>query len=913
MPPPLRLLVAFVAAVLLGWLAPAWAAPTQTLRLENGLRVHLTPLDSRGPHLDLRLVVHLGAAHEVAGQRGWAHLVEHMAFNGTERFGAEQIRDLYHREGMRLGREVNASTGERHTVYRLSAPRGDAALLRRNLELMTDWMSAMHFDGDDLAREKRIVAAEALQAEGHERRPSHWSESLLQLPQTRVEAIGVQAEVEAATPAALADFWRRGYRPERAELLLSGDFDAAAVATAIRETLGRLPPRAADAAANTATESTQPPLPVALPALGVRHPQAPPLAALALLEADGEAARHARLALLAVQLRLERGGDITCTRLRHGERALGAGRQLVFLQGESDPGVERRCLARLASAAAAVRAHGVDATGARQMAQRLRREHRRAREREGESRVRAVADGLQAQLLAGARPSTAAARLRQLGAALARQPLHELDAAVRAALRQPRVSLVLRSREQRALAPELLSLWRGNTERGEAAPGVATPAPRYKPAEPFAQPPQRVENPGPHQRSLHYANGAQVHLLRTDNRHGELALLSARDGGLLALPVSQVMAAAQLPQALPRHGLPGNSPAQVRAGLRAGEVELNWFVENFRQGLRARGPARSAALLFSLLHQAHAPAERLPAPAIVTTNTALSGRADLDRVILRTLYELGDPAPSGAAAAVGTSSFDAARTRLFRGATGLQIYVAGDVDLDALQRLADRFVGGLAPSPAAAPVAGLSAGAKRRRLVHRGNPGERADMSFIYVQSADNALERRDAELLLLREVLEQRLWQVLRQRDGLGYEVDLQLRRRAFRRGGSGYEIALVCDPRMVPQVRAGVDEVLLSLVQRGVDEAELAPLRARLAADYRALLRDNASLLEEWQSQRERGRSLRQTRRTAAQIEALGSEQLLAFARQFFRHSGLLEVNVVPGHGVPAGDRAAYVRELP
>ncbi|MGB0864855.1 MAG: insulinase family protein, partial [Granulosicoccaceae bacterium] len=231
--------------------------------------------------------------------------------------------------------------------------------------------------------------------------------------------------------------------------------------------------------------------------------------------------------------------------------------------------------------------------------------------------------------------------------------------------------------------------------------------------------------------------------------------------------------------------------------------------------------------------------------------------------------------------------------------------------LDQMQALSDQYIGSLPKSQREYQAPGLKASAKRQRIVHRGNQPTRADMFFYYVQSASNELERFDAELLLMREVLAQRLWHVLREREGLGYDVSLQLRRRAFLRGGSSFTVGMVCDPNYAPEVRRRVDEVLLSLLVNGIDELELAPLRSRLSADYSELLRDNATLLAEWANQRERGRSIAQVLHTVAEIEAVDAKRLQQYARLFFKETGFLEVNVVPGLSADLGaEQAALVQ---
>ncbi len=85
----------------------------------NGLR--LAWLDHPLPpgRCSLRLVVHVGSLDELDGERGMAHFVEHMAFNGTERFPGTSIFPWFNSQGMASGRDVNAFTSYTSTIFNI--------------------------------------------------------------------------------------------------------------------------------------------------------------------------------------------------------------------------------------------------------------------------------------------------------------------------------------------------------------------------------------------------------------------------------------------------------------------------------------------------------------------------------------------------------------------------------------------------------------------------------------------------------------------------------------------------------------------------------------------------------------------------------------------------------------------------
>ena len=122
-----------VVALLLAVLAPQLRAqapgdplpldPAVTLgTLGNGLRYYIRRNARPEERAELRLVVNAGSVLEEDDQLGLAHLVEHMAFNGTESFEKQELVDYLESVGMQFGPSVNAYTGFDETVYMLQAP-----------------------------------------------------------------------------------------------------------------------------------------------------------------------------------------------------------------------------------------------------------------------------------------------------------------------------------------------------------------------------------------------------------------------------------------------------------------------------------------------------------------------------------------------------------------------------------------------------------------------------------------------------------------------------------------------------------------------------------------------------------------------------------------------------------------------
>src|SRR5436309_3488361 len=114
--------------------------PLITVRtLPNGLRYYVRANAQPQHRAELRLVVNAGSLLEDEDQRGLAHFVEHMSFNGTLHFPRQAIAGFMQSLGMRFGAHVNAHTSFEETVYELQIPADNPAVVDRSLLILEDW------------------------------------------------------------------------------------------------------------------------------------------------------------------------------------------------------------------------------------------------------------------------------------------------------------------------------------------------------------------------------------------------------------------------------------------------------------------------------------------------------------------------------------------------------------------------------------------------------------------------------------------------------------------------------------------------------------------------------------------------------------------------------------------------------
>lgn len=205
-------------------------------RLPNGMayviRANATPQGTG----EVRLRYDVGSLDEEAGELGFAHFVEHMAFNGSTRIPEGEMIALLERKGLSFGADTNASTDLETTTYKLSLPKSDSDLLDTALMLMRETGSELTFAPEAVEREKGVVLSER-----RDRNTYGYIDLVdrvaFEMPRIRMAdrmPIGTAETISGATAETLQAFWARNYRPERAVLTVVGDFAPDAVEAAIR-------------------------------------------------------------------------------------------------------------------------------------------------------------------------------------------------------------------------------------------------------------------------------------------------------------------------------------------------------------------------------------------------------------------------------------------------------------------------------------------------------------------------------------------------------------------------------------------------------------------------------------------------------------------------------------------------------
>src|SRR3989442_5578768 len=138
--------------------------------LPNGLRYYIRANRQPQSRAELRLVVNAGSVLEEEDQRGLAHFVEHMSFNGTLHFPKLDVVNFMQSLGMRFGAHVNANTSFDETIYELQIPTDNPAVIDRSLLVLEDFAHNVTFEPVEIDKERGVILEECRRGLGADER-----------------------------------------------------------------------------------------------------------------------------------------------------------------------------------------------------------------------------------------------------------------------------------------------------------------------------------------------------------------------------------------------------------------------------------------------------------------------------------------------------------------------------------------------------------------------------------------------------------------------------------------------------------------------------------------------------------------------------------------------------------------------
>ena len=213
-------------------------------KLENGLTYYIRQNDKPAQRAEFYLATDVGAFQEEDDQDGLAHFLEHMCFNGTKNFPEKKLLEWLQSIGAEFGRNINASTGFEQTQYMLNnIPIVRESIIDSCLLVLHDYSHFVNCDQEEIDAERGVILEER-----RTRRDAGWrlfEKSLPyyygDTPYSRRTLIGGEEQLKTFKRESLVNFYRKWYNPDMQAVIVVGDFDVDMMEAKIRKIFSDIP------------------------------------------------------------------------------------------------------------------------------------------------------------------------------------------------------------------------------------------------------------------------------------------------------------------------------------------------------------------------------------------------------------------------------------------------------------------------------------------------------------------------------------------------------------------------------------------------------------------------------------------------------------------------------------------------
>lgn len=213
-------------------------------RLDNGMTYYIRHNEQPKGRAEFWLVQNTGSLVEEEDERGLAHFIEHIAFQGTRNFPDINMVDILQNNGVSYGRDINASTGFDDTRFQISnVPTERAELLDTVLLMLKDLSCELNFD-DRAIEEERAVVQEEWRMHADQTMRMYENTLPILLSGSRYAyriPIGDMTVIRNVSRGQLLSFYHKWYSPCNQAVVITGDFDANRMEQMVKKIFGSIP------------------------------------------------------------------------------------------------------------------------------------------------------------------------------------------------------------------------------------------------------------------------------------------------------------------------------------------------------------------------------------------------------------------------------------------------------------------------------------------------------------------------------------------------------------------------------------------------------------------------------------------------------------------------------------------------
>lgn len=214
-------------------------------RLQNGLTYYIRHNELPKDRAEFYIAQRVGSILEDEDQRGLAHFLEHMAFNGTKNFPGKSMLNYLETNGVKFGTNVNAYTSFDETVYNLSAvPTLNKNLVDSCLLVLHDWSGFISLEDKEIDNERGVIHEEWRTSSSPYMRMYEQIVLPALFPDNRYGVrlpIGTMEVVDNFPYDALRTYYKKWYRPDLQAIIVVGDIDVDHIEKRIREMWSDIP------------------------------------------------------------------------------------------------------------------------------------------------------------------------------------------------------------------------------------------------------------------------------------------------------------------------------------------------------------------------------------------------------------------------------------------------------------------------------------------------------------------------------------------------------------------------------------------------------------------------------------------------------------------------------------------------
>nr|WP_253906463.1 M16 family metallopeptidase [Chitinophaga sp. SYP-B3965] len=893
-------------------------------KLANGFTYYIRHNQEPKGRASFYLVNKAGSILEDDDQRGLAHFLEHMNFNGTKHFPKNKLVDYLQKAGVSFGADLNAYTFFDETVYKLPIPTEDPAMVKSAVQIMRDWAQEATLDPAEIEKERGIILEEERLTKGAKDRMMRRYLPMLFNNSRYAERlpIGLDEILKNFNQATIKRFHQDWYRPDLQALIIVGDIDVKEVEKMVKKHFADLK--------NPAGQRERPDYTIPLTGknqfLVVTDPEVSTTSMQVFLKYRSPSLRTEADYLesiktnLFVQMlgsrryaELTRKTNASFSNASTGVQSLQGGLHALTFEVTAKEGQLQYAFAQTWEVLEKVKRFGFTQTELdRAKEQYLRTMERSLKEKSKTSSVSMVEEYQRNFLIGEAAPGIEWEHKFSLG------QIKDITLADIKAVAEKYISdtnrdiLVMGPEKVKTTLPDSATVitWFNKAQKADLAAyqdvveDLALMPVKPTPGKVIS----RSETPAIGTTRLVLSNGLTVILKPTTFKNDEIKFRGFSAGGSSVLEDDEFDAISGVDRLVESFGLGRLDPVQLTKALNGKQVAVSTFINPRSQSvngattiddletalqmvyLRFTQPRKDSALYTSIINNSkEAIRNRYADPNNAFNDTMAYAMSNYN-------YRNSPPTLIKLSMITLDRSFDLYKQR-FADASGFTFVFTGNFDIATIEPLLEQYLGSLPSLNRKEKPRDLGVHIPAGQLVKmvRGGTEDKAMVRLVF--SGDYTYSpANNTRMNALSQILQIKLLERLRESEGEVYSPAVQFMYNKLPKNRYAYVVAFGCAPRNIDHLVTIVKEEMAKLGSEGVSPDDVQKFKAAYTKNVELALQDNNFWLNYLCGQEENGEDVLEVTRTTATINEVTPAALKEAASLYLTGRNAIQFMLVP-----------------